>query len=216
MAFWSLPIVGSVASGLISGIGAKQRNDAQIASAREQMAFQERMSSTAHQREVADLRAAGLNPILSATGGAGASTPSGAQASIEDVVSPAFSSAMQAREVNESLKNMRAQRNLVAAQTAKEEELASVASVEASLARRLENYNYEAGVSSALQLKQVTDAQGLALEESGATQELDRADVGELWEKLKNLDLDVGQLRRLRDMLFGTGGVVKFGDFGRK
>lgn len=60
---------------------ANYNNQFNAEQAQKQMDFQERMSNTAHQREVKDLVAAGLNPILSANGGA--STPSGSSATAD-------------------------------------------------------------------------------------------------------------------------------------
>lgn len=87
MGFFDLPIIGDA----LSYIGGRQANDANKdiahnanvmsqANAREQMAFQERMSNTSHAREVADLKNAGLNPILSVN--AGAPSPGGAAGSV--------------------------------------------------------------------------------------------------------------------------------------
>lgn len=77
-------------AGIVSSIlSANSANKAAAKQAKAQMDFQERMSNTAHQREVADLVSAGLNPALSATGGSGSSTPSGAMAEVKPVVNEA-------------------------------------------------------------------------------------------------------------------------------
>ena len=84
-------------------IGGLIRNkEARKASAR-QMAFQQKMSNTAYQRTMADMRAAGLNPILAAKVG-GASTPTGSTYNPENMGTTAVQ-AMQAANNAKVLRN---------------------------------------------------------------------------------------------------------------
>lgn len=119
-----LGAVGTAALGFGTALGAagatyfgqRQTNEANRNIAREQMQFQERMSSTAYQRAMLDMEQAGLNPILAYRQG-GASTPTGASIAQQNEIGPAVSSAIDAKRSFAEIANMNAQNEKIKADT---------------------------------------------------------------------------------------------------
>lgn len=81
-------MLGALIGGALSFLGGERANDSRQGVAADQMAFQERMSNTSYQRAMADMRAAGLNPMLAYSQG-GASVPAGAMPQIENSLATA-------------------------------------------------------------------------------------------------------------------------------
>lgn len=86
--------IGELITTVGSLIGGERRNRSQEQMSERQMEFQERMSSTAYQRAMEDMRKAGLNPMLAYSQG-GASSPPGSMPYIEDTITPAISTGLQ-------------------------------------------------------------------------------------------------------------------------
>lgn len=87
--------MGSLAAGGLSLLGGMYQNHSAGIQAEWQRDWSKMMSDTAHRREVADLQAAGLNPMLSVA--KGASTPSTSAAPVSDPVQSAINSALAVR-----------------------------------------------------------------------------------------------------------------------
>lgn len=207
-------------AGLLGGILSNKSNAksaaasmaASAAEAEKNRAWQERMSGTSHQREIEDLRLAGLNPILSGTGGMGASTPhggagTGATYQSQNIGEAAVSSAVGLGRNMEEVNNMRVQYEIAARQ---------MQNVEADTAqKRAAALNY-----AAMTERNYYEGQLARWAETGAKTEsdIDSSDYGKAirW-MMRGIEAGEGASSALRNMfpwtgLFSSGKAPKLGN----
>lgn len=158
-----LSLLGSTLSGLFNtqsqGITYKQQKKL----LQMQMDWAEEMSNTAHQREVDDLRAAGLNPILSAMGGSGASTPSETAPSVQQAhpmdTAGIYSAARQVSDMisgklDAEIQKDKADANKATAQAAQE----AVKATNAAARGKLELEQMQSAIHSSAQQRKESEA----------------------------------------------------------
>lgn len=132
-------LIGGIWSGLGQSVGAQNQNIWNASWGNQQNAWAANMANTTYQRTMADMRAAGLNPILGMSGGGANSNPTPSpQGTAQNTMSGAVSSAQQAiqmamnlKEIDSKVKLNDATRGLQAAQS--EQALTSAAVNNASL-----------------------------------------------------------------------------------
>lgn len=111
-------IVGALGNYITGNAATKKQYHYQSDLMAKQFAFAEHMANTAHQREVKDLRKAGLNPLLSVMGGQGAPSPTGNMGQIN---TPDYGSTTEAIATGLQVMRQKAENRLINEQAETEE-----------------------------------------------------------------------------------------------
>lgn len=131
----------SLLGGLIGSKGQEAANAQNVALAREQMAFQERMSNTAYQRAATDLEKAGLNRILAL--GKPASSPGGQTATMQNVGAAGVNAAAQTAQAVNTARQTAASVDLVKAQTRKTNNEANITQIKGDIYEWARNFDWQ-------------------------------------------------------------------------
>lgn len=136
MPWWQA--AAATVSGGLDYLGQRSANAANRRLAREQMAFQERMSNTAVRRRMIDMREAGINPVLAAKWDA--TTPAGALATMQNEGAAFTRGASQMAATAVQLKKAKEEVKLLKEQTEFTKNKGDLLGPAASIARTLENW----------------------------------------------------------------------------